>query len=381
MGRRSASDSETRPDSHPEWGEGRVSDFLESCFQRIGADYRRWDVLPGRADLVAVYDPPQARRTVMLDAHQDTVPIDGMTIAPFEPVERDGRMWGRGTCDVKGGMAAMLAAFARLFTERNPGKSRVLLSCTCDEESTALGIQHLAARWDDPAFAADAAFRRPDLAVIAEPTELDVVVAHRGAVRWKIVTHGRACHSSEPGDGVNAIYRMARVLEALEHYASHLGPMRPAHPLCGSATISVGLIAGGLSVNTVPDRCEIAVDRRLIPGEDGREAVEDLRRFLERRAGVDFEFQPVDIIWPALPDDANRELADELARVAQGAGARGAFRGVAFGTHASHTALHGVPSVVFGPGAIEQAHTKDEWIDLHQLDLASEIYYRFCAGA
>jgi acetylornithine deacetylase len=364
--------------SGAEFLEGRMSDFLESHFRRLGVAYQRIEVAPGRANVIARFDSAGATRTVLLDAHQDTVPADGMVIDPFTPVERDGRLYGRGACDVKGGMAAMLAAFERLVSERPAGAANVVLSCTCDEEATTIGIQDLVRLWTDPGRRGSLLSERPDAAIIAEPTGLHVVVAHKGATRWRVQTSGRACHSSSPDQGVNAIYRMAKVLSALEAYAAELPMNVPPHPLCGPATLSVGRIEGGISVNTVPDRCWIEIDRRVIPGEDSRAVIDPVREFVSRRAGVEFEFLPPWHIGPPLADGPNAELAERvLAHVAAVVGPRNKV-GVPYGTHASRTAAAGVPSVVFGPGHIEQAHTKDEWIEVAQLDAASEVYFRFC---
>ncbi len=362
----------------PEFLESRLSDFLESFFRPLGVPHERIEVAPGRANVIARFDSPGARRTILLDAHQDTVPTDGMVIEPFAPVERDGRLYGRGACDVKGGLAAMLAAFERLVRERPAGAANVVLSCTCDEEHTVLGINSLTRLWSEPgrpSLLAD----RPDAAVVAEPTGGHVVVAHKGVARWKIQTRGRACHSSAPDQGVNAIYRMARVLSALEAYAAELPTVVPPHPLCGPATLSVGRIEGGVSVNTVPDRCAIEIDRRVLPGEDALAVAEPVTAFVRERVGVEFEALPPYHIGLALPDGPNRALADEmLGHVRAVFGPREAV-GVPYCTHASRVAAGGVPAVVFGPGSIEQAHTKDEWIEVAQLDLASEVYYRLCA--
>ncbi len=367
--------------SGPEFFEGRVSDFLERFFQQLGVPYQRWEVAPGRANLLALHAPAGARRTILLDAHQDTVPVDGMTIEPFTPVERDGRMYGRGACDVKGGMAAMLAAFARLVQEHQPGPNRVVMSCTCDEEATSTGINDLVRHWTEADSRLDLVPDPPDVAVVAEPTDLDIVVAHRGATRWKIVTQGRACHSSEPRNGVNAIYKMGRILAALEAYAEHLRDSIPPHPRCGSATLSVGRIEGGISVNTVPDYCAIEIDRRVIPGENSTGVIPAVADYLVAHAGVDFIFLPPWIESPPLPDDQNGELAAQLLSTVGEVAGPHELQGVPYGTHASRLAAGGIPSVVFGPGSIAQAHTKDEWLDLRQLELATEIYYRFCRSS
>jgi acetylornithine deacetylase len=366
--------------SGPEYLETRLTAYLGRFFAEQGIEHQRIEVAPGRSNVIARIDQPGLRRTVLLDAHQDTVPVDGMTISPFEPAERDGRVYGRGACDVKGGLAAMLGAMVRLARERPPGAANVVMSCTCDEEATVLGITDLVRLWTDRTRAGSLLSSPPDVAIVAEPTRLDVVVAHRGAVRWKIVTRGRACHSSRPSEGVNAIYRMAKVLNVLEDYAARLPEMIRPHALCGPATLSVGRVHGGLSVNTVPDECAIEIDRRLLPGEDGRRARQAIIDGLKDR--LDFEPEHLEpwIAGATLSDEHNGPLADRLLRhIAPVAGPHQKI-GVPYGTHASRTAAAGVPSVVFGPGNIDQAHTDDEWIAVDQVRQASEIYYRFCAA-
>lgn len=275
----------------------------------------------------------------------------------------------------------MLAAFTRLAKERPSRRANVVLSLSVDEEATSLGINHLTDQWSQPKSAYSLMPKKPDVAVVAEPTRLDIVVAHRGAVRWQIHTSGRACHSSRPQDGVNAIYRMAKVLEHLESYAAQLPGSKPAHRLCGPATLSVGLIAGGLSVNVVPDDCVIDIDRRVIPGEDRRQVIEDVRRYLADRLDFDLTFAPTFCNSPALDDDLNGPWSDKMLQtIARGIGPKQKI-GVAYGTHASRMAAAGVPAFVFGPGDIAQAHTKDEWVEIEQVRQAAEIYYQFCCDA
>ncbi len=365
--------------SGDEYYEGRVTEWLVSWLQLHHLPFEIVETAPGRANVISRIDSPGATRTILLDAHQDTVPVDGMTIPPYEPTERDGRIYGRGSCDVKGGMAAMLAAFTRLSKTRPAGMPNIVLSMTCDEEATSLGINHLVGSWSGKTPGYRLCPERPDVAIIAEPTLLDIVVAHRGATRWQIKTTGRACHSSRPNEGINAIYRMAKVVRCLEDYAAWLPGSRPAHRLCGPATLSVGLIAGGSSVNVVPDHCVIDIDRRVLPGEDSfhvrTEVIEHLRQQL------DFELiheEPY-CLSSALGDELNGQLAGSLMRsIEQVVGTRSVI-GVPFGTHASRVAAIGIPAVVFGPGDIAQAHTKDEWIAVDELQKATDIYYHFCA--
>jgi acetylornithine deacetylase len=367
--------------SGPEFYEGRVTAYLERHLARLAVPFEVAQVAPGRANVLARLDAPHSSKTVLMDAHQDTVPVDGMTIPPFEPTEREGRVYGRGACDVKGGLAAMLAAFTRLAKDRPSRMANVVLSCTCDEESTSLGIYHLVGSWTGKWPSYTTCPERPDVSIVAEPTELDIVVAHRGATRWKLHTAGRACHSSRPSEGTNAIYRMARVLKCLEEYAAWLPSSRPAHPRCGPATLSVGLISGGSSVNVVPDACVIEIDRRVIPGEENFAVRDEIASYLKERLDFDLVHDAPYCTSPALGDELNGELAKQLSRsIAAVVGPRQII-GVPYGTHASRLARIGVPSVVFGPGNIAQAHTKEEWIAVDQLRQAADVYYEFCATA
>jgi acetylornithine deacetylase len=365
--------------SGPEYFEAGTTAYLAGFFESLQVPFDAIEVHPNRRNVIARLVADPAAPTILLDAHQDTVPVEGMTIPPFQPEIRDGRLYGRGACDVKGGLAAMLAAFARLARERPDGMANVLMSCTCDEESTAQGALSLAQMWVTGAKPHPLLPAPPDICVVAEPTELQVVVAHRGASRWKIRTTGRACHSSNPANGVNAIYKMAPVLEALERFAAELPTMVPEHPLCGPATLSVGRIEGGVSVNTVPAECLIEIDRRCLPGEDNDEAIRQVGDYLHRRLDVDFEMLPPWLRSPALSDHNNGPWADRvLEHVLSVVGSRTKV-GVPYGTNASRFATTGVPALVFGPGSIAQAHTADEWIEIEQLQQASEIYYRLCA--
>ncbi|SFI49425.1 M20 family metallopeptidase [Planctomicrobium piriforme] len=362
----------------PIYFEHGMTNWLIRFFQQLDIPYEVHEVSRGRCNVVARLDSPDAPSTVLLDAHQDTVPVDGMEIDPFKPVIRDGRLYGRGACDVKGGMAAMLAAFARLAQTRPSGAANVVMSCTCDEEYTATGAESLARHWLQSDLPDSLISSPPDLCIVAEPTDLHVVVAHRGVLRWKLRTLGRACHSSRPHEGRNAIYSMAQVLQVLQQYAEDLPRMSGSHPLCGTATLSVGRINGGTSVNIVPHECEIEIDRRLIPGEHPETVLADLNAYLHSRTNAEYEMLPAWIVAAPLADGDNHVWADRLLRqIAEVSGVR-EKQGAWYGTNASSFAAAGVPSIVYGPGSIAQAHTADEWIELTQLEQASETYYRFC---
>jgi acetylornithine deacetylase/succinyl-diaminopimelate desuccinylase family protein len=351
----------------PEFLEGGVSDYLESWFRALGVEVERQVVSPGRDNLIARYESPKGRRTLLFDAHQDTVPTDGMTIDPFAPELKGGRLHGRGACDVKGGMAAMLTAFARLVRERPSDSASVIMACTVDEEFTHTGSSRLAD-----------GHHGADLAIVAEPTMLNIVDRHKGAVRWKIRTQGMACHSSTPHLGRNAIYAMAHLVAALEEYAGELASSTP-DPVLGPPTLSVGRIEGGVSVNIVPDWCEVEVDRRVIPGERAADCPGRVLAFLEERLGdlKRVQFLPPWVNMPPLVAGRAEPFLPALRSAIVAVGGRmPEVIGVPYGTDAGPLGEAGLPCVVFGPGDIAQAHTKDEWIELDQVRLASEMYFQ-----
>ncbi len=431
-----------RESSDAIFGEARLTDFLGQTFRELGLTTFRQPVLPGRENLIARLDgdvpPERGGRILLFDAHQDTVPVDGMTIDPFRPQRHDGRLYGRGACDTKGGMAAIISAVARLAHERPSPRPTVIVSCTVNEEYGFSGAARFAESWTSGS--CPIMPRKPDAAVAAEPTGLDVVVAHKGVIRWKCNARGRAAHSSRPNDGENAIYAIARALTAIEQYAARLAADGPAHPLCGSETLSVGTIRGGVSVNTVPDLATIEIDCRVPPGQEPEAARQALIEHLavaknrlpspfERGAGGEgnvsgqtqtgataglsssasasvpekhcwtsqqwhphqdtflgdtaqtpypLEHEPPYMSGPALSDGQNGELADVLLRVIGETADGGRKLGVPYATNAAFYAAAGVPSVVFGPGMLAQAHTADEWVSLDQVRQAAEIFHRFC---
>jgi len=357
--------------------EHRLTNYLDELFQRLGVARLRQTMLPNRENIVARFDgavpPEQGGPLLLLEAHQDTVPVDGMIIDPFGATIRDGRVYGRGACDIKGGMASMLWAFARLVSERPANAPTVIIACTVNEEQGSDGAMKLAELWSPPHRFFG---KRPDMAIVAEPTRLKIVVAHKGVLRWRLRTHGRAVHSSNPDQGENAIFQMGHLLRGLETYAREVVPALGVDRWVGRPSFSVGLISGGISVNTVPDACQIDVDRRLLPSESPVDAFHHALRYCEEHLNVTVTHQRPYLEAYGLSDDANGLLAEKLSRHARVFGG-GEWTGVAFGTNAPPYAMSGVPTVVFGPGSIEQAHTCDEWVAVDELQAAGEILYRF----
>ena len=357
-----------------------VTQYLIDFFESRSIPYELQKVQPGRENLLAMLSGEPGRPIILLDAHQDTVPVDHMTVEPFGGEVREGRIWGRGACDVKGGMAAILMAIDAL--NQSTDRPTVLASFTCDEEHQQLGARRLVTDWGNKPLAVQdetaTAFPRPDLAIITEPTELDVVVAHRGVIRWTLSTEGKASHSSRPELGNNAIYRMAKVIDVVRAMADELGNTIPPHPLCGPATMSVGTVHGGSSVNVVPDHCEIQIDRRLLPGEVASHIHAEMSQRLADQLDFSVTASEPWCLSDPLEDSNNGPLAESLAAVAHEVAGAGRRLGVSYGTHAPRFAAAGIPTVVFGPGDIAQAHTKDEWIAVEALGQAVDILVRFC---
>lgn len=355
--------------------EGRVSAYLADFFRQLGVPHFAQPVAePGRTNVVAWYDGPAPEKVVVFEVHQDTVPTDHMTIDPFGAVIDGGRLYGRGACDVKAGMAAMLHAFASVVRDKAPIPARVVMACTVDEEFTFLGVQELVrSGWlCEPGL--------PVEAIVAEPTGLHIVDAHKGVVRWAVETAGRSCHSSRPDRGENAIYRMGPVLAGVEEYARAL--QATTHPRLGPATLSVGLIGGGTSVNTVPDRCAIEIDRRLLPGEVPEEACRDLDGYLRGRLGPDYPFvtRPPGLQMPALGNGLSAALTRGLGAAIDAVVGRHEVHAVPYGTDASTFAGAGIPAVVFGPGDIHKAHTVDESVPLGEVEQAAAVLRRYLLG-
>ena len=303
-------------------------------------------------------------------SHLDTVGVEAMTIDPFEPTIDGGRLYGRGACDTKAGGAAMLRALAD-YAAAETQPQRVSLLFSVDEEHEQYGV-----RWfcqhDLPQLGL------PDGVIISEPTGLRPVVAHNGVARWTITARGLAAHSSDPGRGHSAVGDMARVITAIED--DYLPTLTSSHPLTGRAQCSLNLIRGGYQANVIPDRCEVIVDRRLVPGEDPSAAYADLAAFIAR-ATADIPRAALELVADAmsfapLDPTGNGALGQRVGRVLESLGLPGDGVGAKYATEACTLANVPLPCVVLGPGDITQAHTADEWVDLDQVRQAVVVYRR-----
>lgn len=352
------------PPGHPHAGEKRVADFLSGRARQAGLTVETQPVARGRYNLLVRLTPAdRPHHRVVLAPHLDTV--NAATPAQFHPGRSAGRLYGRGACDTKGSVAAMFAAICELaHARRRPTRTELIFAGLVDEENAQAGSRVLANSG-----------LKADLAIIGEPTRLQLVTAHKGSVWLKLETRGKAAHGALPELGRNAVHGMARIVDCLEtDYARHL--RRRHHPLLGSPTVSVGAIVGGTQANIVPDRCTILVDRRTLPGETETRVRREVSQFLRRHdlaAHLDNERAapcPALETEPKLPlVNLFRESLGQVKPV-----------GVHYFCDAAVLAAGGIPSVVFGPGDIAQAHTADEWISLASLHRAQDLLLRFLSS-
>ena len=347
--------------------EAEIAHYVEKFFQGRGIETWEQEVFPGRPNLIAKWPGRDPQRRVIFEAHTDTASVGGMTIPPFEPRVADGRLYGRGSCDTKAGLAGMMHALAYLKQEGITPPCEVWVVAAADEEYSYRGVVKLC----DGLTAAGA--------VVAEPTDLRAVIAGKGVVRWRILVRGKSAHSSKPHLGVNAISHMARIVLAIEADGERLA--QTSHPLLGSATVNVGVIHGGAQVNFVPDGCAIEIDRRLIPGETEAQVLAHYGRMLAElnraHPTLDAVMQApmlADVPLATSPESAPARLA---ASILGDMGLDAKLAGVPFGSDASKLSRSGIPSIVFGPGSIDQAHAAVEYVDCGQVVKAYEFYRNF----
>jgi acetylornithine deacetylase len=346
-------------------GEAECAAAVASFWKENGIEHQVSEVLPDRPNVIAKIRGRNAMRTLVLEAHLDTVSVDGMTIPPFEPQIANGRLYGRGSCDTKAGLAGMMLALQRTCTEGITPECNIIMAAVIDEECSCHGIRHFC-----NGLSADGA-------IVAEPTELRLVVASKGVLRWRIFAKGRAAHSSKKELGINAIHHMAKLVVTLESY--HREMETRFHPLLGPATASIGLIHGGVQINIVPDLCVIEIDRRVLPGENPQEILEGYRQLLRsleaQLPDASFELEPPMLSEPCLDTDPDSPVACCARSVLRKLGLNEAPCGVSFGSDASKLQESGVASIIFGPGSIDRAHTANEFVELDQVEQAHEFYY------
>ena len=336
-------------------GEAAIARVLVEEFRSIGLQVEVQEAAHGRPNVIGVLEGRAPGRSLMFCGHVDTVGVAGMT-RPFDPEERNGRIYGRGAQDMKGGVAAMIGA-ARAITENGGLDSgRLIVACVVDEEHASIGAEALVTKW------------RADAGVVTEPTDLQVAVAHKGFEWVEIETEGRAAHGSRPRDGRDAIMRMGRVLMELEALDRQLQAGR-AHDLVGPPSLHASLIEGGRELSSYPDRCALQIERRTIPGEREGAAAREVEEILQRLGQHDPEFRGASrSMFARAPYEIARshELPSMLQSASRATGAPTDIIGMSFWTDAAVLGAAGIPSVLFGPTGAG-LHGLEEWVDVQSV--------------
>jgi acetylornithine deacetylase len=351
-------------------GERDVAQLIAVEMRRGGLDVSIEAVADGRPNVVGVLEGRSKGQTLMFCGHTDTVGVTGM-IDPFTPVERDGRLYGRGAQDMKGGVAAMISAATILAERGSFASGRLVVACVVDEEHSSIGADALVKSW------------RADAAVVTEPTNLEIAIGHKGFAWVNVVVEGKAAHGSRPADGEDAILRLGRVLSRLELLDRAL-QAQPPHPLVGTGSLHASIIEGGHELSSYPDRATLQMERRTRPGEDELVALREVEQILDTlvrddatfrgRATAMFSRPPYEI---ATDHELPRLLAAALAHV----GGAPRLTGASFWTDAAVLGHAGIPSVLFGPGGAG-LHSTEEYVNVADVmvcrDALVDLTRRFC---
>ena len=344
-------------------GEAEIAHYIADWLKLAGLDVELVESVSGRPNVVGIARGTGSGKTLLLNGHMDTVGVAGMPNAHRPRLDREaGRLYGRGAYDMKGGVAACMLAIAEARKQRLRGD--VIFTGVIDEEYASLGTMDLAKRF------------HADGAIVAEFTELQLILAHRGFAWLEIETIGKAAHGSRPDLGVDAIVKMGKVLAEMEKLDQALRA-NPTHPLLGSGSLHASLIQGGQELSSYPDRCLLSVERRTLPGETPESVEGEFREIVENLRRSDPSF---DAVVRRGIDRAPLETHEdeEIVRAIQAASAKLLNRpspvaGVQFWTDAAILSAAGIPAVLFGPSG-SGAHAVEEWVDLDSVKTCAELY-------
>jgi acetylornithine deacetylase len=351
-------------------GEAQVGRAIADEMRGFGLDVEIEDVVPGRPNVVGVLEGRTKGRTLMFCGHTDTVGVTGMD-RPFSPVERNGRLYGRGAQDMKGGVAAMIAATRAIAEQGGLASGRIVIAAVVDEEHSSIGAEALVMKWS------------ADAAVVTEPTDLAVAVGHKGFAWVEVEVLGKAAHGSRPRDGQDAMLLLGRVLARLETLDATL-QARPPHPLLGTGSLHASLISGGNELSSYPDRAELQMERRTLPSEPETTALEEVQAIIDalRRDDPTFRANAKAMFSrPAYELPADHTLPRVLTSALTHVGGTAHITGASFWTDAAVLGHAGIPSVLFGPGGAG-LHSTEEYVNVADVllcrDSLAELARRFC---
>jgi acetylornithine deacetylase len=341
-------------------GEAAIADAIASTLRRIGVDVIVEDAGGGRPNVVGVLEARVKGPSLMFCGHTDTVGVAGMA-DPFVPIERDGRLFGRGAQDMKGGVAAMIDA-VRVVAERGgPASGRLIVAAVVDEEHSSIGADALVKNWC------------ADGAVVTEPTDLAIAIGHKGFAWIEVEAVGKAAHGSRPADGIDAIIRLGRVLAKLEALDLRL-QAQPPHPLMGTGSLHASFIQGGRELSSYPDLAVLQLERRTLPAEPASAALAEVNAILDELASADPTFRAAArsmFSRPAYELSADHMLPQRLAAAVEAVGCPVRVVGASFWTDAAVLGHAGTPSVLFGPGGAG-LHSIEEFVNVKDVAICRD---------
>ena len=353
-------------------GEAEIADYVADFLRSAGLDFRLDEVKPGRVNAVGVLRGGGGGPTLMLNGHTDTVGIDYMEIDPLDPVVKEGRMYGRGTFDMKGGLAAILSATKAVADSGVELKGDLVVAAVCDEEYASIGTESVVEQV------------RADAAIVGEPTELQVLVAHKGFAWVDIETRGVAAHGSAWQVGVDAIAKMGKVQVGLERLQDEV-LMKKSHRLVGPPSVHSSIIGGGRELSTYPDRCKLQIERRLIPGETREDVDAELEGLLGSIGDIDPEFDgdyEVKFFRGPMEVSPEEEICSILSECSEEV--RGEKPHFVGGSGWMDTQIiwgRGTPAVAFGPVG-SGAHAAVEYVEVDSVvdaaRILEKVIHRFC---
>ncbi len=343
-------------------GEEEIARHVRDFMEAIGCEARLQEVAPGRFNAVGIVRGLGGGRSLILNGHLDTVGVAGMA-EPFSARVEAGCLYGRGAQDMKGGLTAALVAIQSLAEEARL-RGDVIVQAVADEEYQSLGTRTLIAEGV-----------RADAAIVVEPTSLKIATAHKGFVWAEVETLGRAAHGSRPAEGVDAIVMMGHVLVEVERLQRKLESSTP-HPLLGCGSVHASLIAGGQELSSYPARCQLSVERRLVPGEDAATFESELAGILStlRSRVPQFEGRFTRGYWARALETPRatpiaQTLAESFSRITR---REPVFSAQTFWTDAALLSEAGIPSVLFGPGGAG-LHSVTEYVRLDDVRICAEV--------
>ncbi|HTI64622.1 MAG TPA: ArgE/DapE family deacylase [Gemmatimonadaceae bacterium] len=352
-------------------GERAVARALAEVITAWGLRVELRDAAPGRPNVIARAGKPGSR-TLMFNGHLDVVGVEGMIHPAWDATERNGAIYGRGSSDMKGGVAAMCAAAARVAGDLD---GEVIITAVVDEEYESIGTRALV----DGGLRADAA-------IVTEPTRLAIMPAHLGFVWIDVTTHGRAAHGSRWDLGVDAIRHAGLVLAELDRMDSEVLPARQ-HPLLGRPSVHASLIEGGSGMSTYPDRCTLRIERRTIPGEHPDQVRQEIEGACKRAASGRPNFRAdVAVTFAQAPSDVATDapIVTALSTALRSCGEGSAIEGMTAWTDAALLNAAGIPAICFGPGDITLAHAAEEYVSTAEIERATKVLaqlaHQWCGG-